>query len=1025
MSLRERPFKIVRRPGDRASASELNRAGAAIERISTLSGPNLHGDGAGYHFRPPDSECIDAQLTAKDDSLPPKYSWVQVIPNGTGGFTQPGDAISGSFTSLPAYEFNSVSVSTPAYVKLYKGQGPWMYFYAGSAPRAGTWYTEYLHIENLQANIIPGAFIDNDEYIGDIASKVNSNDFGGTAHLHWGLGDGLQDFHPTPPVRSNVGQTVDLASYFNDSFGIPIASDHDPLMVTPYFQHLSTSQISAIKERLVLPIDSVDFPAAQMWQNSTEHYGYEYYCLDWFSVAGGNTDAGKKVYNSIHPDSTDVVTMVLFVENLDNEVDPGTHRLGWTVILKHEILSEQVPDDIPLVGVWSRPDSPDFPTFHGYFSHIQFHTSYPLTRTGSILYVEPTTGSTGFDLTVEEEDEDPSYSDINKIQFNQDDGFIVTQPDPNTVLISMDHPANVLNVGAADGSPLYTDVDTILFDEADGFVITNPGGAGTVRVDLPPFNLIVGAADANPLYSSINTLVFDEADGFIITNPSAGVARIDLSSAGFNLTVMEYDTSPTYSNINTIIFDDEDGFILTQPGAGQVQVNLPNSQCWEANDVALDTDQNNYDYLNLKWIRFTRGTSPDNVNITGFLAPDPLHDGCPLLISYTHLTGGGSGFPKTITLKANSGSSSAGNKIQGPDTGTNDYVLYSGMSVLLRYDLTDAVWRIVAISAPTFRGANGTDPGTTGLVPCPAATDDVKFLKGTGTWANPLVIRKNSTGSEFNRRRLNLIEGTNTTLTVADDAGNNEVDVTFVSTTALQIVGLAGGVGSLGTVNRLDISVTNTTDFTDQWNFPGGFTTFPNFYGATGSNICTLQLFGQTVTSYALYAYTQGISPDATFSTSLALGVNDIVCVPIQVPASIYQPVSITLRNLDTSLARSCEWELMHFVGGATASPNPATISAVSPNAYGTLSFTPTVASNRTSTAAGVFHLTPGVYYLLIKNTHASNAFTLGCATVGTLGGNLCSYTTSATNLQSGDWSMATFLPLTVLPVIRINSDIP
>lgn len=33
-------------------------------------------------------------------------------------------------------------------------------------------------------------------------------------------------------------------------------------------------------------------------------------------------------------------------------------------------------------------------------------------------------------------------------------------------------------------------------------------------------------------------------------------------------------------------------------------------------------------------------------------------------------------------------------------------------------------------------GADGTDSGTAGLVPAPAATDNIKFLKGDGTWAD-------------------------------------------------------------------------------------------------------------------------------------------------------------------------------------------------------------------------------------------------------------------------------------------------
>ena len=47
----------------------------------------------------------------------------------------------------------------------------------------------------------------------------------------------------------------------------------------------------------------------------------------------------------------------------------------------------------------------------------------------------------------------------------------------------------------------------------------------------------------------------------------------------------------------------------------------------------------------------------------------------------------------------------------------------------------------------------------------------------TGT----LVVRKNSGADVGTRPRLNFIEGSNVTLTVADDAGSDEVDVTGLS----------------------------------------------------------------------------------------------------------------------------------------------------------------------------------------------------------------------------------------------------
>lgn len=43
-------------------------------------------------------------------------------------------------------------------------------------------------------------------------------------------------------------------------------------------------------------------------------------------------------------------------------------------------------------------------------------------------------------------------------------------------------------------------------------------------------------------------------------------------------------------------------------------------------------------------------------------------------------------------------------------------------------------------------------------------------------------VRKNSTGSTHLRRRVNFIEGSNVTLTVSDDSGSEEVDVTIAST---------------------------------------------------------------------------------------------------------------------------------------------------------------------------------------------------------------------------------------------------
>ena len=52
---------------------------------------------------------------------------------------------------------------------------------------------------------------------------------------------------------------------------------------------------------------------------------------------------------------------------------------------------------------------------------------------------------------------------------------------------------------------------------------------------------------------------------------------------------------------------------------------------------------------------------------------------------------------------------------------------------------------LVAGDLPVMGGANGTAAGTAGAVPGPAATDNVKFLRGDGTWAAPAAVAAGAT----------------------------------------------------------------------------------------------------------------------------------------------------------------------------------------------------------------------------------------------------------------------------------------
>jgi len=71
---------------------------------------------------------------------------------------------------------------------------------------------------------------------------------------------------------------------------------------------------------------------------------------------------------------------------------------------------------------------------------------------------------------------------------------------------------------------------------------------------------------------------------------------------------------------------------------------------------------------------------------------------------------------------------------------------------------------------------------------------NVGGLSGVLADAQTVGVRKNSAGSTFTRPRLNLIEGSNVTLTVADDAVDGEVDITVAAATSAGITELTGDV---------------------------------------------------------------------------------------------------------------------------------------------------------------------------------------------------------------------------------------
>jgi hypothetical protein len=86
-------------------------------------------------------------------------------------------------------------------------------------------------------------------------------------------------------------------------------------------------------------------------------------------------------------------------------------------------------------------------------------------------------------------------------------------------------------------------------------------------------------------------------------------------------------------------------------------------------------------------------------------------------------------------------------------------------------------------------------------------------------------VSKNSGATVGTRRRLNLIEGTNITLTVADDAGNEEVDVMITGATPATITAKDEGVDlttALTSIDFVGAGVTATGGPAITVTIPGG-----------------------------------------------------------------------------------------------------------------------------------------------------------------------------------------------------------
>lgn len=162
-------------------------------------------------------------------------------------------------------------------------------------------------------------------------------------------------------------------------------------------------------------------------------------------------------------------------------------------------------------------------------------------------------------------------------------------------------------------------------------------------------------------------------------------------------------------------------------------------------------------------------------------------------------------------------------------------------------------------------------------------------------------------------------------------------------------------------------------------------------------------------------------SGDSINAAGLSLPISGgSVAVPMRLVGHMLLQ-SVTVRSIDTTAQRDLEWRLYkQRLNNGNGGEN--TLDEI-PGANGTLSFTPSAASNRTSTpGAPPIYLAPGLYWLVMRNTSGTQTFSVGRVVANALNVNVAQTKTLGSSLGATlDLVAATWAKTSDLPVARLD----
>jgi hypothetical protein len=171
---------------------------------------------------------------------------------------------------------------------------------------------------------------------------------------------------------------------------------------------------------------------------------------------------------------------------------------------------------------------------------------------------------------------------------------------------------------------------------------------------------------------------------------------------------------------------------------------------------------------------------------------------------------------------------------------------------------------------------------------------------------------------------------------------------------------------------------------------------------------------------FAPVAFVHGFNAQTSASATTNLAaVGGTFLVAMHVPTHMLLR-SLTWRNADTTLARSMEWALYEDRNNAANA-----IDAIT-GAAGSASWTAAAAAIRVEAATGApVYLGPGLYWLAIRNTHATNTLGISTVATGILAAQISQTKTLGSALGSTlDIVAATWSKGTTAPVVELHGSI-